>query len=436
MTIGVASTDITPSVGGELSGFAARVQPSTGILNPLRTRALWLVKGGTRLLWLHCDLIGFSEEIVAEARAWARKELGLVESEVLLSATHTHAGPATIHLEGAGEYDCAYIGSLLEALKVAARQAMSSPEPCTMITTGSRFDLAVHRTGPGTKHVDNRILIAGFRRGDGSFAAIVANYAIHPVALGHENRAISGDIHGWAAREVAHRFKGKPEVFVTNGACGNLNPPASNVPWSQVQTWGSGLAEVIVEALGRAVPCSRQDLGVARTQCALPLDHLNEEQLETFVARTRASLPASAFGDKLGSAVRLWREVQANSIRKGVSAHTRPAEIHAVRLGDIILVGLNAEIFSVFNDWLRQECGADKVAVMGYTNGDMGYICPRAAYEDGGYEVDMAHVFYGGWRFAPGAHERLASEAAALVRANFLQGWEKDYSAIRSLPKT
>lgn len=434
MKVGVASIDITPSVGGELSGFAARVQPSTGVLNPLRARALWVVEGGARLLWLHCDLIGFSEEIVAEVRAWAGKELGLLESEVLLSATHTHAGPATIYLEGAGKYDRAYLGFLIDALKLAARQAISSPEPCTLITTESRFDLAIHRTGPSTRHVDNRILIAGFRRDDGSFAAALANYAIHPVALGHENRAISGDIHGWAACEAAHRIKGNPEVFVTNGACGNLNPPISNVPWAQVQSWGSSLADEIVAALNRSGPCIHQGFGVARKQCLLPLDHLNSEQLDAFVARTRASLPASGFGDKLGSAVLHWREVQEAFLRMGTSANTRAAEIHAVRLGDIVLVGLNAEIFSVFNDRLRHESGWNKIAVVGYTNGDMGYICPREAYANGGYEVDMAHVFYGGWRFAPGAHERLADEAAALVRANFPQTRDQKVAASRSLP--
>lgn len=431
MKVGISSVDITPPVGGELSGFAARVQPSIGVLDRLRARALWLMEGRSRLLWLHCDLIGFSEEFVAGVRAWARRELGLAESELMLSATHTHAGPATIHLEGAGKYDQGYLGFLLEALQAAARSAIASPEPCTLLTAESRFDLAIHRTGPGTKHVDNRVLIAGFRRKDGTFAAVLANYAIHPVALGHENRAISGDLHGWTASEITRGLPGMPEVLLTNGACGNLNPPTSNVPWLQVQTWGSRLADGIIESLNRAEPCGCQHFGAACAQCVLPLDRLDPAQMDSFVARTRSSLPASAFGDKLGTAVMRWSEVQGNSIRTGTSAHTRVAEVHAVRLGDLVLVGLNAEIFSVFNDWLRRESGLEKVAVVGYANGDMGYICPRAAYADGGYEVDMAHVFYGGWRFAEGALEMLADAAAALVRTKLAQCPDPDSAVIR-----
>src|SRR5437868_2236264 len=88
MDAGAAQIDITPAVGGELSGFALRIQPSIGISDPLFARALYLQEGETRLLWIHCDLIGFDAGIPAKFRDWARTELGLSSSEVVLSATH------------------------------------------------------------------------------------------------------------------------------------------------------------------------------------------------------------------------------------------------------------------------------------------------------------------------------------------------------------
>ena len=63
MILGTSQIDITPAPGGELSGFAARVQPSLGVLDPLFAKALYLAKGKERLLWIHCDLIGFDREI-------------------------------------------------------------------------------------------------------------------------------------------------------------------------------------------------------------------------------------------------------------------------------------------------------------------------------------------------------------------------------------
>src|SRR2546429_3817526 len=72
MKASAAQIDITPAIGGELSGFALRIQPSTGIRDPLFARALYLNEGETRLLWIHCDLIGFDAGIPAKFREWAR----------------------------------------------------------------------------------------------------------------------------------------------------------------------------------------------------------------------------------------------------------------------------------------------------------------------------------------------------------------------------
>jgi hypothetical protein len=57
----------------------------------------------------------------------------------------------------------------------------------------------------------------------------------------------------------------------------------------------------------------------------------------------------------------------------------------------------NAEVFSEFTDMLRLR--SDKqIYLIGYANGDLGYLPTRAAYLEGGYEVDVAHLFYGGFR--------------------------------------
>ena len=88
----------------------------------------------------------------------------------------------------------------------------------------------------------------------------------------------------------------------------------------------------------------------------------------------------------------------------------------ALRLGDVILMGANAEVFSEFADWMRTGA-TQKVYVVGYANGDMGYLPTQAAYAEGGYEVEVAHLFYGGFRPKAGGLELLAREAKALLQA-------------------
>ena len=111
MKVGTSQIDITPKPGVELSGFAARTQPSIGVLDPLFAKAVFLANVSERLLWIHCDLVGLDREIVLEFREWARQQLGLANTQVVLSATHTHSGPCTIHLQECGRYDPAFARS-------------------------------------------------------------------------------------------------------------------------------------------------------------------------------------------------------------------------------------------------------------------------------------------------------------------------------------
>src|SRR5438067_1530257 len=117
MILGAASIDITPDFAVDLCGYALRVQPSTGVLEPIFARAIFLEDGKEKLLWVACDLIAFERDFVEQFRAWAQRELGLQPHHVLLSATHNHAGPATIHLNACGEYSERYITILRPKLE-------------------------------------------------------------------------------------------------------------------------------------------------------------------------------------------------------------------------------------------------------------------------------------------------------------------------------
>jgi neutral ceramidase len=418
MKVGVAQVDITPSEAVELSGFALREQPSIGVLDRLAVRAIYLTEGATELLWIHCDLIALSETTVASFRRWAKQRFRLGGPQVLLTATHTHSGPATIALREAGACDANYLEFLDGCFHAAAERASLDPVECEVVTTECCLDLAVHRCGPATIHTDPRVGLMGFRRPDGAFVAAIVNYSIHPVALGHGNRQVSGDLTGVAATEIARQLPGNPVVLVTNGACGNLNPPPVNVAPALMQEWAHRLAAAAVFGLHGAPVCREGRLRTMRRLVALPLDWLDAAGIEVFVARTLDRVPDDGFGRRVRAGVRAWADELLAALTAGrAPPRTQVAELHSVQLADVVLVGVNAEIFSVFTDWLRRDTGLAKVYTIGYANGDLGYLCTREAYPEGGYEVDLAHIFYGGYRFQAGALELLAREAAVLVRS-------------------
>ena len=414
MNLGTSQVDITPQPGVELSGFAARVQPSTGVLDPLFAKALYLVCDGEKMLWIHCDLIGFDRAIVQIFRHWAHAELGLNENQIMLSATHTHAGPCTIHLREAGEYDPTYVEFLQTRLRDASKRAIASTEKCELVSVEGHLDLAVDRRKTASAHTDPRVAALGFRRGDGSFVASILNYAMHPVSLGPTNRLISTDTSGQAALTLAQQLPGKPVVFVTNGACANLNPPAENVSFDQVKHWGSQIANAAGNLLRTAKAHVKPKLKIIKRVVPLPLEVLDANGINRFAdGALHNADPLAQWGEKYRRVVEHWRNTLLEQGRENGNGHHK-AELFGVSLNGIILLGANAEVFSEFTDLLRQG-SEKKIYLIGYANGDVGYLPTRAAYAEGGYEVEVAHMFYGGFRPKAGGLELLAAAAKELV---------------------
>lgn len=420
MRVGTSQIDITPVEGVELSGFAARTQPSVGVLDPLFAKCIYLVEGNDRLLWIHADLIGFERSFVESLRKWVERNLGVPGDKVMLSATHTHSGPATIHLFGAGRYDGDYMLWLDSQLQEVAQKAMVSTEPVNVVAVSDRSDLAVDRRGTASAHTDTRVGAIGWRRGDGTFAAVVTNYAMHGVALGPKNRLISADVPGRVAESLSTRLPGEPVVLATNGACGNLNPPRENVSESQIQAWGEQVALAVAGSLEQAEPTASPTLGVRAEIMPLPLEFLSVDQINECADRGLKQPDGIAeWGDKYRSAVEHWRRITTARLERGELATTAPIELMAVRVGDRVLLGVGAEVFSKFTELVSGRV-RPQVSVVGYANGLFGYLATEAAYEEGGYEVDQAHFFYTSLRPQEGALETLAARAADLI--NYF-GW-------------
>ncbi len=417
MRLGRAAVDITPAAGVELSGYVARRQPSTGVHDPLYARALWLRAGAGQLLWLHADLIGFEHDFVVMLQQDLARRLGLAPQEVLLSATHTHSGPAVIHLTNCGAYETEYVARLRADLLALAVAAAQHEEEVTLLSAEGRCTLGTERRGRATRHTDPRLAALGWRRADGTYAAALTIYGLHNVALSAENRLISADIAGRAARTLADRLPGRPTVLIVNGAAGNVNPPAVRNDFSLVAEWGDELARCAAAALdGAAAGPPQADVvaSVAETLAA-PVVPLTSADAAALAERFKRDLAGRSgyVPDRIRDAFDRWAAARRNDEPAAL-----PLILQALRLGDTAIVAVAAEPFSVLGNQLTAAVGRP-VYVVGYANGGIGYLAPDSAYQEGGYEVDQAFVWYGTRPIAPGAFERVRARAADLVRRLF-----------------
>lgn len=416
MLVGTAQVDITPQPGIELAGFAVRPQPSTGILDPLWARVLFLQDGPERLLWLHLDLLALDQGWADRLRDWIALELGLPLAQILVSATHTHSGPAAIRLTGCGEVDTAYVLQLEQKCREVVHSALHNLEPCRLVTAQGRCDLAIDRRKFASAHTDPRVSAVGWRRDDGPFKAVLLNYSMHPVSL--RGSLVSADWPGAAARCLTERLPGQPLALVSLGACGNINPPVVGVSASQVTTWGQTIAGSVIETLLAArrgtdaaeVPALR----TVASHVDLPVEAWDRADVEKYVAGCLADLDGQhSFKGKFRLAIETWHATMIDRIRRGEPHHTK-VHLGVICLGPVALVTVNAEIFSRFTELAGAgaECPVHTVSC---ANGMIGYVPTAVAYDEGGYEVSQAMLFYNLPRPQKGGLELLANHARQLL---------------------
>lgn len=401
LVVGTAVRDITPPIGGQLAGFAARTAASQRVNDPLSARAVAVSDGGAISVVVALDLIALT---VDQHRAWqqhAARSAGIASSSVVLSATHTHGGPTVTPGALGAEPDEAYLRSLEQCVADVVVEACGRMEAATITEAAGRCpDVAHNRRQPGGP-IDPLVPVITICDERGATKAVVFSYACHPVVLGADNLALTADWPGAARRSIEQSLPGATAVYL-QGCCGQLNtghsPSASMTTapqhgrtFAEAQRVGERIAAQVLAVRGgeqtpRAVDVAVADQGVTieyrapGPELARDVDAWNGELADADPAR--AAILAT------------WLEWAANT--PGLTPTHTEATVAAHRWGDAVLSFLPGEPFVEMALDIRDATGLDQLLTAGYSGGVPGYVpYPSEAYRAGGYEVEEAHRFYG-----------------------------------------
>lgn len=412
MRAGASQVCITPSVGLDLGGYVERQQPSIGVHDDLCVRGLFLEEQDEKLLWLHCDLIGLSSVFAKSLKDKFRDVYGLSARQVVISATHTHSGPATIHLRHCGKLDDIYMAQLRQRMLDAARAAMADLEPVSLYFAEGHCHLAKdRRSGSNYRHVDNRLPVLAFQKEDGSYLALLANYAMHNVALSYENRLLSADVAGIAAARARLSLPGKPITLLTNGGSANTVPPNVSPDPNIMLAFGNRIGDIVAHIARKSKLHSLQILSSKIEDIDLPLTLLSRQEVlieyRQEAARYKGKSPWLR-------AITDWKD-DTLELLQGDPPSSTTTVLQVIRIGPLAFTAIGAEVFSRLGDELRAVNGPGNY-VVGYTNGNIGYLPSREAYLEGGYEVETAYKFYANFMVSVGGYEQVRERAILLLR--------------------
>ncbi|MGQ9576390.1 MAG: hypothetical protein ACUVUC_13835 [Thermoguttaceae bacterium] len=262
---GFGQTDITPTVGGPkpvyLAGFGQN-RKATGILDPLKARAV-VFKHGKRKLALVCvDLVGlFYAEVLQVRRELEGFDL------VVVASTHNHEGPDTLGLWGKSplhsgvdpEYLRTVRQRIVEAVKTADQQAAPAE---ARIATSRAPELLRDTREPYVKH-DELVVLTLWPPGSDKPSGMIVQWNCHPEVLASKNTRISSDFVGPLVERLQARY-GCPAVHFTGAVGGLMTTLGLEIRDAQGQALADGTvqkthryAELVAEAVEKAMAQSR-----------------------------------------------------------------------------------------------------------------------------------------------------------------------------------
>ncbi|OGD22676.1 MAG: hypothetical protein A2W03_16370 [Candidatus Aminicenantes bacterium RBG_16_63_16] len=447
LRVGYGKADITPELGTPCAlGLDDELLE---VFDPLYIRAVWLQSGERTVLILTGDVIGVSGGDSDAFAALVEKAVGVPQSHILITSTHTHQTAnsrwetgrflAPYGLEEkfvSLKFKDQYVAGLLKA----ARQAKASAVPCELayaefpvrdIASNRRLPIgggkvefrssratADMRAKPEGK-IDPLLRAVLFRSlQDASLIGIV-NYNCHPTAAGGEELGYAtGDFPG-VGMTMAEDKMGNLKLLHLTGTAGEINPGKyvendSGTAAGRkraVQLMGERYAQAIQGAVGKARSWSAvTKLELSRESFGLSLQDIPplEEIKKKLAAAVEEYKKKKAAGNPEPGRVRGLADEYDFYHSKDGKLLTQAA---ALRLGDVFFTFLPGEIMLMFGEELRDNFGRPRLLNVSLAlDSGTSYVVPQVYFDEGGYEPTAT-------RLAPAAYVELREKAISLLEA-------------------
>jgi hypothetical protein len=391
---GAAKVDVTPAVS-EL--------PKTydGILDHLYSRAVVVESGSNRAALISIDAGAVPDAVWKGVTDQLEQEPGIPARNILFTATHTHSVP--------GQAGPDYVRKIVQSVRDAA--ARLAPARVGYGTGVSYINVNRNIIDPKTRRwwegpnydgtSDKTVAVMKFETLAGEPIAVYYNYAMHAVTVGQLD-LVSADAPGTTSKYIEDSLDGKIVALWSSGAAGDQNPVYFQQTFDLRDIRVKDYAKRGID-ISNAMPPGGQGLNKKDPEVMKLMDQqkqmivsmgqfLGEEVLHVMRGMERANADAEVFGGvKTVSCPGRTRTNEGRAGIEGTYKDADPVEIKLglLRIGDIAIGAVNAEVFNLIAQRLKKESPYAETMMATLTNGmaRSGYIPNDAAYGMDTFEV-------------------------------------------------
>lgn len=403
--------------------IAGGIGPRTvqGQEGELRATAVVLADDAqTKIAIVSCDVLMLTRDLIDPVVAEIESTCGIPSAHVLVQATHTHHAPSTVRVHGY-EPDATFCREVQRGILEAVRQANGRLVEAAFyfqrgaertVGENSRMLLAdntIYWVGPYDDQVrptgpfDPDLPVLAFRDAADRNVALIFGHSTHTIGALTGNYRSPG-FYGMAAQQLEQELGGT--VCFLEGASGSTHRLTVEPPEAAAR-----IEAAVRQALAAATRQPTPRLAAVKAPFTFRVRHFDEAAEDAAVlAYCSKRIPSAA--EEVADVFRTMRRELAPQ-----QGQERTTWIQALRIGDVVLVGIPAEFFTGLGVELKRRSPFPQTFVAELANDWIGYLPDREGHELGGYQVWTGYHSYA----EPGTGERMIDQVLQM-----LEPWQRD----------
>lgn len=355
LTVGASSAIINPQIGAYIAGDK-QDRKFTGIHDNLYAKAVVISHNNSHLAIVTIDCIGLLYTDVLKIRKKTSEICKIPADRIVISSTHTHAGPDVVGIWGkdysASGVDDSYmqflIGTTAGQIKKAFENQNSAKAYTAETTYGEPWVQNICN-----EELDRSLNIIQFRNSKNKNIATLTNFACHPTFMDAVASEVSADyIHGYY--EELKKTTGGEVLFLQGAIGGWVQPENEPKTFENAYKRGKELAEKVNEVVKTAIPLKSSELIFRSKKIKIPVE--NEA----------------------------WQQLAAIGTIKRNFTETVETEISYFRIGEAQFVTHPGETAPFYSLESKKMMKNGPKFILGLGNDALGYILKPAYFENTG----------------------------------------------------
>ena len=359
---GAAAQPLQVPPGTFLAGYG-RNRQTTGSHDPLLARATVLSDAEFTVALVAVDNIGLTRPDIQRVQQRSAElllatGLPMNPDHIIVSSTHTHAGPDVMGLWGKHAWtsgrDPALLASWIETIAQVVSTAAKSRQPVHVRAASAPVPQAWVENRSEPDSLDNTLAtLALVHAHSGEPIATLTNYACHPTVLGPDNTLSSADwVSGFYETMAANQTG--VHLFLQGAIGGWVQPVQKDRTIQEARRYGHALAKATLALQQEATTESAPRLDIATATVHFEMDNFGFQLLMLLGVMERPTAPAGV-----------------------------PADIAWLRIGRSQFLTHPGETAPTYSVASRALLGsADPTFILGLTQDALGYILRPAFFED------------------------------------------------------